>query len=463
MSNPPSEIRDMEVRGYTSHNTPAFNHLRALSNLIDLSIVLFLFLITADFLRISPAPKLSLLFIFIATAVIYWIPQKKLYGVTLGERAWLLKPKNKEALSLAPFFFSLKERLYQRDYIAPLTTFSAILITALSILITATEFRSVILNHPNWLKTEEWKLKTFIPNPKDWTVSPFFYLLGGWPKSFLGKPVFYSLPYEVGPPTRFVGHVIAYWEHPYISVTFEGPKTPGLAANISELKECFVGGLYSIHCLLLREAALNRHINEIKNTKNLISWSMKWFNVENLLLTAQEAPQGIYLSAIGKNWTQDRFILINGNGTHQAIILRRPNNVRGQEAFQLLQQSIGSIRNFNELDSGKAWINRVLETTQLNELKVTPDSAPLSTQLGEIQQFLISKITVDPADFNSYFHLAGTSIMLAKAALDQRLQSKIALDNLESAQHFATDVAPADPRILQMQNLDAEMRKVLRY
>ncbi len=450
----PPPVRNMEVRGYTSHNTPALTSLRALSKVIDTCLILLAVLLTSDYFKISPIPRFSSLFLFLTITTLYWIPQKKLFGVTLGERAWLLKPKNKG-------LFSLKEHLYQRDFLAPFAVFTATLVTTFSILFTVTTFRKVVLAHPNWLQAQEWKLKTFVPNQKDWTVSPFFYLLGGWPKSFRNKPIFYSLPYEAGPPTRFVGHVTAYWDHPDISLTFEGPKTPELAASGAELRSCFIGRVYSLHCLFLRETALNRHIHEIRKTKNLVQWTLKWFNVENPLLIAQDLPQGIYLSAISKNWTQDRFIFINANGTHQAMILRRPNNERGQKAFQLLQNSIGSIRNFSELNSGKAWINQELEATQLNDLKFKGDSSLLSIRLGEVQQMLISKITVEPSDFNSYFHLAGTSVMLAKATPEHRLRIKVALDNLESAQRFATDIAPTDPRLGQIQALDTEMRKLL--
>jgi len=450
MSPPPhSETQGIEVRGYTSHNTLALPPLRALSHLIDFSLVLLAVLITADYFRISPMPKLSLLLLSGTLASAYWFPQKKFFGLTLGERAWLLKSK--------------KTRLYQRDYLGPLAVFGASLITTLSLLITAHEFRSVVLGHPNWLASEEWKLQSFSPNSKNWTVSPFYYLLGGWPKSFQGKPVFYSLPYEVGPPNHFVGHVTVYWEHPNISVTLEGPKTPERGATAAELRNCFLGSVTSNHCLLLRETALTRHVQEITSTRHDTRrhWSMKWFHVENPLLSAQDAPQGIYLSARDRNSTQDRFIFINVNGTHQAIILRRPNNERGEMAFALLQNSIGSIRNSSELESGKAWINQTLEATQLKDLKTAPDNATVSARIGEIQQLLISKITVDPADFNSYFHLAGTSLMLAKTSPEHRLRIKLALDNLASAQHYARDVAPEDSRLVQIQNLDTEIHKFL--
>ena len=41
-----------------------------------------------------------------------------------------------------------------------------------------------------------------------------------------GNPSFYSVPYEIGPPKRFLGHIDADWIKNSVRVSFEGPKTP---------------------------------------------------------------------------------------------------------------------------------------------------------------------------------------------------------------------------------------------
>lgn len=463
----------VNVRGYTSHNTPAWKPIRILSIVLDTCFILLILLILIGNFNIAPIPRLSLMILFLALGLLYWIPQKKFFGVTLGERAWLLRPKKRPP-------FTLQEKLYQRDFTAPITVFTTGLATTLSVLITASSFHRIVLSHPDWLKATHWALPAFVPNPVDWTVSPFFYFLGGWPKSFQGNPVYYTLPYEVGPPSRFIGHIVAHWEHPDITVVFEGPKTPGLnVSNRQQIRECFLRSTLSLsalfrsdlvspfNCFSVREAILNRHMKEIRESwdfrkeSHLLQWSIKWFNVENDRLTTEEAPQGIYLSASGKIRIQDRFIFINGNGTHQSISLRRPKNENGTVAIQLLTKAIGSIHNFNELDSGKAWVDRALENIQLVDLQRPLNSSNPVARLSEIQQLLISRITVDPSDFNAYFHLAGTSVLLAKAATGNRIRIKAALDNLESSHHYAIDVGPKDVRLVQLRNLELEMGKLL--
>jgi hypothetical protein len=56
----------------------------------------------------------------------------------------------------------------------------------------------------------------------------------------------------------------------------------------------------------------------------------------------------------------------------------------------------------------------------------------------------------------------GLAKELAKANLDHRLQIKLALNNLESAQHFATDIAPLDPRLGMLHELETQLQKLLK-
>jgi hypothetical protein len=470
----------IQIRGYTSYNTPALGILISLSRLIDFCFISIIVLICAQFIGISPAPKLSLLFLFIFVFGIYLFPQKRIYGLTLGERTWLLKakviearktpscssfarmfrsgfiPKNRPALSEV----RLARKLYQRDFLSPTTVFLATFFTTTSVLVTYQIFKRVVLDHPNCLTAQEWKLAPFIPNELEWKVSPFFYILGAWPKNFMGNSVSYSLPYELGPPKRFVGHVISYWEHPDISVTFEGPKTPVSRTTAAQLRDCFRSTPTGFNCLELRDQELSRHIAEMGKSRHVQNWSLKWFRVDNPNLFPQDTPQGIYLSAQGRSWVQDRFIFIGNNGAHQAIILRRPKNEKGTHAFEVFKNSLGSIRNFEDLSAGQAWTNRELEETRLIELKNQSLNSHYAENLQEIQQLLISKITLDPADITPYFHLAGTSAMLAKADPSQRVRVQLALDNLESAERFAGDISPNDVRLDQIRKMEKEIRKL---
>jgi hypothetical protein len=151
---------------------------------------------------------------------------------------------------------------------------------------------------------------------------------------------------------------------------------------------------------------------------------------------------------------------VSSNGTHQAIILNRSKGPQGNAAFALMQNAIQSMRSFNELNSGRAWVNRELEEIRLDDLHLLKDSTRLIARLAEIQSLLISRISVDPGSYDSYFHLAGTSLMLAKNSIKTRDGlSVIALQNLQSAYRYATDIAPKDPRTAHIQDLWIESNK----
>ncbi len=447
---------NIDVRGYTSFNRPVSRQLQVLSILVDGSIVLFIGLVVLELLKITPLPKMSHVVLWIFLGASYWFLQKGLFKVTLGERCWQIRPKG--------------TKLYECDYLKPASIFMSCLLTTFSILISYSTFKKIVFQNPVWLSASLWNFEPFIPSSKDWMVTPFFYVMGGWPKTFNGKPILYSLPYEKGPPSRFIGHTVAYWDAPDIKLVLEGPKTPDKAGSQKELKECILGhafpsthSIYSLdsayHCIFAREQALTRHIKELE-AAHPSSWTLKWFMVNNAMLPPEDRPQGIYLSASGDTWTQDRFILINSQGIHQTLILTRPKNESGSLAFDLIQKTVRSLRSFKELDPGRAWVNQELEEVRLRELQTNQDPVALTANLAEIQSLLISRISVEPGSFDSYFHLAGTSMILLKSLNASREKKlSIALQNLQNAYHFAQDVAPADPRINLMQNLIVEAKK----
>jgi hypothetical protein len=315
-----------------------------------------------------------------------------------------------------------------------------------------------MLSHPIWIRASVWKMESFTPssNYKEWLVTPFYYVIGGWPKFFDQKPVFYTIPYEAGPPKQFLGHIIAHWKSPDINLVLEGPKTPHQNKSFEETRDCFLYA-HPWSCITIREDTLSRHVDEIKESIAVQDWSLRWFQVENQLIPEKDRPQGIYLQAIGISRIQDRFILISRNGAHQSIILSRPMNSDGQKAFSLLQKTIASLRNLGEIESGKAWINEQLKNIRLKKI-VT------HTDLALVQSLLISKISVEPSNFDSYFHLAGTSLLLVRKGHEEKKTSinngmNFAFQNLKSSYRFAKDVAPSDLRMRQIENLVFEAEK----
>src|SRR5262249_4353881 len=138
-----------------------------------------------------------------------------------------------------------------------------------------------------------------------WSVEPFFYSLGAWPKEFMGRPVHYAVPYEKGPPTRFLGHVSARWDAPEIKVTFEGPKTPDSGEiNRAVIHSCLVPSEFSggprpgmFECARIRGKTLKRHIEEV-DAFSPSNWVLRWFRVENPAIDPRERAQGVFLGAV---------------------------------------------------------------------------------------------------------------------------------------------------------------------
>jgi hypothetical protein len=448
----------IEVRGETSFNSKALLPLRAYSAFSDLIISILLGVSVIHLFKILPFPSLPLIGVMTGTGILYWAIQKTVFGITLGERIWHLK------------FKGIGLQLHQKDYLSGADRAKSLFLTLSTCVILALETQHFVFKNPLWIDSQFMPLESYVPKSiENWNITPFFYQLGAWPTYFENQPVFYSVSYQVGPPTRFVGKITAHLKDPDIQMIIEGPKTPsgnsGRLETMSQqnIKECFLNNLSSFKCKQIRLTSLARHIREIENRSHPKSWKLGWFQITT---PSAEQPQGIYLQAQSSSSIQDRFIFIASNGTHQTLILNRTDSPEGDNAYKLFQQVAQTQQVFQSLDPGKSWINRTLESIQLERVKSIQDPHALVKALASIQMILISKISVDPAHLDAYYHLAGTSTLLAKdprlllapaSILGQR--EAIALKNLQSAVHFSKDVAPSDPRIKQMETMLIESKK----
>jgi hypothetical protein len=64
-------------------------------------------------------------------------------------------------------------------------------------------------------------------------------------------------------------------------------------------------------------------------------------------------------------------------------------------------------------------VNSEIESIRLDRLRGMQENNNelVANQLAEIQILLISRISVEPGSYDSYFHLAGTSLLLAKKSI----------------------------------------------
>ncbi len=408
---------------------PALKSVKIFSLLVDFCFIFTGFTFSSIIIDAIPLMNIKTVVFFIIFGLIYWIPQRLFLGKTLGERSWNLQ---QDLVEIRNLFFCF------------ITTTAAVFLATLSL-------SHTLLRYPIGLRARPWQISPFVSLEKDWLTTPFFYSLGSWPKTFHEKPVFYTLTYEVGPPKHFLAHITAHWDSPDIQLILEGPKTPPDSGTQESLKNCILN-LNSYDCLILRENALSRHINEIqaKHPESFqqrlqlsSSWTLKWFTVPSALIPPENQPQGIYLSAAGEDWIEDRFIFIHSNGIHQTLILERTPGSR--DAFEVLQKIVGSLRIFNELDSGRDWVNEKLKGVQLSPLENSPF---FLEKLTEIQALLVSKISLDPGSLDAYYHLAGTTFMLL-----HKLPRSFARTNLEAISRFAFDINPLDPKTGEIKEL----------
>jgi len=467
----PAKMPQLNNTALKKIETPSSFARRVGASVIDWAVALCGFFLLHRALGLAPVPRPG----WIAAGTLLLVTvrplQRLLLGTTLGDAIW--RPRNPE-----------KNSVLERA--------CAVFLTAVSVIASAWSMDLAIFKQPLWARAEVLELDAFLPDMASgqWEILPFFYTLGAWPKLYGGRPVFHSLPYEKGPPTRFAGHIAARWEEPQAQVTFEGPKTPdspvatqkGEHTPRERIRDCLLGGSKSLGCLRIREATLLRHFEDMQkrlegrsggNTALGMKWKLEWFTVKNAALAPEDQAQGIRLSAedsgAGSSTHaarrgEERYVLITENGTHQAIWLdyTQPGSAEAGHAIQLFGQAIRSLRASNELGPGRAWIDRRLESVKLDEQ--TPRSP---AELAEIQALLVAKISVQPAVYDSYYHLGGTAILLDRLARQSGLAGSleglelaaVAKPLVQNTYRFAQDIAPNDPRTTQLQGFWFESQK----
>ena len=113
------------------------------------------------------------------------------------------------------------------------------------------------------------------------------------------------------------------------------------------------------------------------------------------------------------------------------------------------------------LDAGRAWIDRELQSTRLDELVSVRDPGEFASRIAQVLSLLLSKASVEPRGVDAYFHLGGSALLLARRAAAERRPewSAVGKPLVLSAWRYAQDVAPDDPRTHQLGQLWLEARK----
>jgi len=137
-------------------------------------------------------------------------------------------------------------------------------------------------------------------------------------------------------------------------------------------------------------------------------------------------------------------------------------NALGEQAFNLAQKIIGSMRSFENLEPGKAWASQELEKIQLDSLSNIQDPLFLEEKFAEIQSLLISRISVDPASLDTYYHLAGTSLLFLKAfsTRNEPYPKIYSLKNIESSAKYSKDISQHDSKTNLIEDIWQDAQRI---
>lgn len=476
------ETPTAEVRGLSAFRGRPSWEARTGARLLDTAWVIAIYALILRLTDASPIPHRTDIFGLLALGLAWFALQYALFGGTVGQWTWRLSRTDsakKRIRWLLPNSF-FKSELLQEALPSRTSRSTAVFLTLVTFLACGYTLRETYWKHPLLAQADIWDLKAYVPSTPEaqasWRIAPYFFALGAWPKSFDGHPILYSLPYAKGPPTQFIPEIVARWEMPEVKLTIEGPKTPD-AIDPEVLRDCLTSHWERTSCLRIREASLLRHVQLARGALGAPKrWKVRWFEVDNPSLPPSDRPRGIFLSAEGRYRSQDRFILITPKGAHQAFVLDRPNGPQGDLARMMFEQAIRSQRVSGELTAGRAWVDRELSATRMDDLlKMEKSDAQFIDKVAEIQSLLLSKISVEPRTFDAYYHLGGTALLLARRASQYNRTptsqsavlpgegstewSAVALPMAQSAWRYAKDINPGDPRTAQLEDIWLDTKK----
>jgi hypothetical protein len=303
----------------------------------------------------------------------------------------------------------------------------------------------------------------FAPDVKtsaDWQVIPFFYATGAFPARLFAKPgepskeskaelsVEFGLPYEKGPPARFLGKITVYWRELDSRLTITGPLSVASPATPEKLRDCFSSWF---RCLGDRRAIWRNSVSPHLVGRTVVEES--WFTTENPFLAADERPQGIYVrTSADRGRIREAYFLVGPKMAIQSLILDRPARAEGELASETLRKIIGSLRLSGDLQAPRAFIN-----PKLAALRIGPKSS--LAELVAAEGYLLAKVSIEPKEAESFYHLGGLALTLFHAAKREgRIELAASSKTIvKSALKFARDVDPDSKRLREMEQFEVEV------
>lgn len=445
----PSE-RNTASRAYARGLSWAFDYLLLLGLTATLSAVktsLFLKYGTPEWSAVVHL-ALPLLLLPVASYIFYQI-----FGKTPGQHTFGIEWRSLGGFRARRVYDWLFSLTLARAQTAP-GTFGRLILVA-SVLIFSLGSNAFLWMHDLTIRPfSKFEIPLFAPEPQDkkWIALPFFYATGAIPLTLGSEAesaVEFGLPYERGPPDRFIGKITLYWRGLDSRLIYTGPLTLAAPENQAKLSRCFERWM---GCTNIRRKLWRTSIGPFFDGFSIIR--NEWFRVENAFLPAEERAQGLYLrSRAERGRIREAYFLVGPKMAVQGLLLDRPEREEGETASQTLAQMVGSVRLSDDLAAPRAFIN-----PKLAHLEIGPKST--LAEMIAAEGFLLAKVSIEPKEAESFYHLAGLGITLFRRAKKEGRIELAATSKtiVKSSLQFVKDIEPESKHLREMELFGAEVQ-----
>ena len=350
----------------------------------------------------------------------------------------------------------------------------AIVLTLAPPVVASLLYATRLMNDPRRQVFDPWVLQATLPDltQGDWSIQAYYFATGAWPRRFDHQPILYTIPYERGgPPRSFIGRILAHWVPAQVVFTAEGPKTPMQISDMNFTRECFAAAplSQSRDCITLRRGILQRHIAEMNTLlPEGGQWTTRQFEVRVPNVDARDWTRGLFVQLRSPERTHSRFILFTNRGQQQSFLLTAPTGPLGDQAFTQFQLGLTTQRVTETLAPGRAWSEQKLGEWTPPASAPAGQARPHLDRFAELQLALVSRLSVDPARVDWYYHFARSARVLSEFlarsnASDLSSQENAALQRVlvgipADMIAYARDLGAADPdnRMIQAKITEIE-------
>jgi|GEM_PF-4117914 len=239
-----------------------------------------------------------------------------------------------------------------------------------------------------------------------------------------------SIPYIPGPPKRYLSRIVATSADYPLDFTWTGPTTLKDFESLSHTSHCLSR---FASCLQLRRELFERILEPYLGVSSIRE--VHWFRSENNL-------QGLRVRGFWKEKKSNyiAYFPIFPNGVIQGMWVETAVKSLLQEAEQRLIGLILGANQKTSMQEAKLFVEEEISTLGFK--------SPEIKQLLTAYFMLISAVSVNPRNFDSFYHLGGVSRLLLQNA-QNGIHPEYAPSfkrTLQATAKYAADIDPKDPR-----------------